>query len=107
MDLDKALGMPDKEDLEYITMLLKAFEKKFPGELKRIKKEAQLETEVLGRTEFGGIKGTSRRLSMRLPEPIYKELQKSYPSMIGKDRSPKHVAWLLRHFPVLAMSERY
>lgn len=107
LDLGVALGMPDDEDYDFIKRRLEQYEKKYPGELKANRLEALAAKRAAGRNVYGQVGSDGMRHALVLPTELYMFFKKHYPTIIGPNRSKRHVAWLLRKFPVLGGSEKF
>lgn len=105
-DLGDAVGMPDNEDFEWISARIRDFEERYPGELKRIQAETIRQRQENKNNDFNIVsKESARRQVMSLPYELYIPFKKAYPTIFGKHRSKKHVAWFLRKFPVFKIGK--
>lgn len=107
IDLATAIGMPDDEDYEFIKRRIQQYEKMHPGELAANRREALEAKKIAGKNKYGQKTDDGMRHALVLPTELYLFFKKYYPSIIGPSRSKRHVAWLLRKFPILGGSEKF
>lgn len=107
IDLGVALGMPDDEDYEFIKRRIEQYERKYPGELAANRRDALAAKQQSKRNKYGQLSNDGMRHALVLPTELYLFFKKHYPSIIGPNRSKRHVAWLLRKFPILGGSEKF
>jgi hypothetical protein len=85
--LGRAIGLPDKEDEEFLKRLVAKYEAENPGWLTYIRNEGGLVN-----------KGSSMTYDFELPVTFYREVERYYPMMF---RDADHYRWFKKTFIAL------
>jgi hypothetical protein len=105
-EMGKAVsGNPDAWDKKNIESLIDSYEMAYPGRLRRMKEDVDVELALSGRTDkFGEISKLSEfRSTMWLPADLQEVLERSYPSLwTNKD----HQVWFLQNWPIFKRAEK-
>lgn len=109
-DLGDAIGMPTEADKRFIRKLILAYDRKHPGWIKATIDQARNDqrensTAFNDKTRFGLVdKQSSRRHLFELPEELYLEIERYFPTMFY---TRSHFHWFVKNFPELLLPERY
>lgn len=106
-DIADAVGMPDDQDLETLTRIVKRFEKTHPGLIKASLLAGRRDYELgihRGKRTWTGKSTVSRDsnmvYAMELPTGLQMAIEKVFPTMF---RSKRHFQWFKKHFMQLTI----
>lgn len=97
-------GTPDEWDKKNIQDLIDSYDKAYPGRLKAMKSDVDVETALSGRTVHGEIsKESELRVGFWLPEDLQMVMEQGYPSLWT---NKKHAQWFMNNFKIFRRSEK-
>lgn len=109
--LGDAVGMPDDTDKENIRKIILKYEKKNPGEIKRILDFAKVHS-LAAQNQYGliseqskkGISSSGIRYLLELPPKLHEQIEEYIPTIF---RDKKHFRWFCKNFKELLIPEKY
>lgn len=106
-DIADAIGMPDEQDLQVLTRIVKRFEATHPGLIKASLQAGRRDYELgvhRGKKTWTGKATISNKsnmvYAMELPAGLQMAIEKIFPTMF---RSKRHFAWFKKHFQQLTI----
>jgi len=98
-------GNPDEWDYKNLKTIIDLYDKAYPGRLKAMKTDVDVENALSGRDKFGLLsKDSDFRASMWMPADLQVVIEKGYPTLWTNN---KHIAWFLKRFPIFKRSEKF
>lgn len=108
-DWSKAIGDPDEQDKRGIALLIKLYDKKFPGqidEIVRLEKQAEIDNaSAMGVDPFlVKNKDSEFRKVIVMPPSLADSIKENWPSIF---RDKKHFSWFVKNFPRFRVADKY
>lgn len=109
-DVADAIGMPDEQDYQVLSRIIKRFEATNPGLINYTLREGRKDYEsgVYSKNKIWKNDAVVNRqanmvYSFELPAGLYSAIEKVFPSMF---KSKKHLAWFKRNFYKLTIANQ-